>query len=149
MTWDDRDVPSFTRNYGESYIYGIEADIAAMEDFAKGLRSEVEINYNEGLKKVTQDMLTEVPEISLWFPELVSLMQYHQEALEAAQDNAFAFRGDTTQLATAAQSIGEKYGDSDAFSRARVTDVEKALDTVDTKKTTVGRAVPSSTEGAA
>lgn len=143
------DVPAFSRNYGDSFINGIEADIAAMEDFAKGLRSEVEVNYNEGLTKVTNDMLTEVPPISAWFPELVSLMQYHQEAQDAAHQNAYGFRTDTTRLATAAQTIGKQYGDSDAFSRAKVSDVDKALQSVDSGLTKSTTSVPAQTDGAA
>ena len=106
---------------------GIEADIRQMRDFADKLRAEVESNYTPHLSYIANDMLTQVSNPADAFIELVQFMRAHWETQQAAT-NAVWGLGDTTgHLAAAAKEVADRYGDADAFSAARVADVQQAL----------------------
>ncbi len=119
--------PAWLRDYGYTDFGDIAADIAAMEEFAKKLAADVQNNYVPHLSGVTDAMLTQLPPPAATFPELVAFMTAHNEAQGITQENVFNFANGTNTFATAAQTISEEYRGSDAFSRARVGDVEKAL----------------------
>ncbi|HEU4422855.1 MAG TPA: hypothetical protein VFR67_10030 [Pilimelia sp.] len=106
----------------------IEADITAMEDFAAKLRAEVEVNYAPHASKVHEDMMTRLPAPSAGFSELVALLKTHQASQQATSDLVHHYANATGGMAEAASQIGRQYGQADAFSAARVTDVRDALD---------------------
>jgi hypothetical protein len=120
--------PSWLRDYGFTDFGNIAADIAAMEEFAKKLAADVQDNYVPHLTGVTDAMLTQLPPAATTFPELVDFMATHREAQDVTQQNVFNFANGTNHFATAAQTISADYRGSDAFSHARVRDVDKAFD---------------------
>jgi hypothetical protein len=106
----------------------IEADIAAMADFAKKLRAEVELNYEPHRSRVADDLTTTpLPPPPDAFPELAKLMQVHWAAEQDTANMVYYYTDRTGGLADAAQTISEQYRTVDAFSAARVSDVEAAL----------------------
>jgi hypothetical protein len=111
----------------------IAADIDAMEDVAAALSQEVEHGYTPCLSRVTTSMTTQLvgapPDI---FPELDAFMTAHHDAQLTTYSNAFNFRDGTGHFATAAKTVSDKYRGSDAFARASVNDVNKALDSAST-----------------
>jgi hypothetical protein len=120
--------PAWLRDYGFTDFGNIEADIAAMEEFASKLAADVEKNYVPHLTSVTDAMLTELPPPAATFSELVDFFTVHREAQDATQQNVYNFANGTYHFATAAQTISTDYRGSDAFSHARVRDVDKAFD---------------------
>ncbi|HEX2772207.1 MAG TPA: hypothetical protein VHN18_07215 [Micromonosporaceae bacterium] len=116
--------PGWLRDYG-----AIEADIQRMEQFAATLRAEVMKNYAPHLELVAQDMTAPIPQPKAGFAELVGFLTTHQVAQVNTTDAIFYHRDRTGNFATAASKISENYGASDAFAHARVSDVERALDT--------------------
>lgn len=130
--------PAWLRDYGYTDFGDIEADLAAMEDFAKKLASEVEDNYVPHVPSVTEAMLVALPPPATTFPELVSFMRAHQTAQDTTQKNVFNFAGGTHDFASAAHTISKEYRGSDAFSHARVKDVDKAFDVAASPEPTSG-----------
>jgi hypothetical protein len=114
--------PSWLRDYGQ-----IEADVARMEEFAVKLRGEVEGNYAPHLDSVYADMLVELPTPPAQFGELSAFITAHVEISQSTADNTYYYRDATGGFATAAATVSERYRNSDAFSAARVSDVENAL----------------------
>lgn len=115
--------PVWLRNWQQ-----IEADIAAMADFAKKLRAEVELNYEPHRSRVADELATTpLPNPSSAFPELAKLMQVHWAAEQDTANMVYYYTDRTGGLADAAQTISEQYRNADAFSAARVGDVEAAL----------------------
>jgi hypothetical protein len=106
---------------------GIEADIARLREFADRLEAEVEHTYAPHLPYIADDMQTRVPNPCDAFVELVHFLQAHHETQQAATDVVHAVGGHTGRLARAAGSVAERYRQTDAFTAARVTDVEAAL----------------------
>ena len=129
MIPEERRGPAWLRDYGSTNFGDIAADIAAMEEFAKKLAADVEKNYVPHLSGVTDAMLTELPAPAATFPELVDFMTAHNSAQSITQENVFNFANGTNHFATAAQTISQEYRQSDAFSHARVKDVDRAFDT--------------------
>lgn len=121
--------PGWLRDYGHTDFGTIEADIAAMEEFAKKLRTDVETNYVPHLTSVTDKMLTELPPPAATFPELVGFMEEHLRVQDATHINVYNFANGTNTFATAAQEISQEYDGSDAFAQARVKDVDNAFHT--------------------
>ena len=119
--------PALLHDYGRTDFGNIEADIAAMEEFAKRLAEDVQKNYVPHLTGVTDAMLTELPPPAHTFPELVDFMTAHQAAQDTTQTNVYNFANGTNRFATAAQTISAEYDGADAFSRARVRDVDDAF----------------------
>lgn len=110
-------------NYDLSSIDGIEADIAAMEQFAAGLKADLMDNYVPHADKATEAMLTALPPGDPFY-DLHLFMYFHQQAQDATQWNVDSYVGGTYQFATAAEQISAKYQGADAFSRARLSDVQ-------------------------
>jgi hypothetical protein len=123
--------PSWLRDYGYTDFGNIEADLQAMEEFAKKLEADVLDNYVPHLAGVTDAMLTVLPPPAATFPELVAFMHDHQAAQDTTQTNVYNFANGTNRFATAAQSISKEYEGSDAFSKARVGDVQQAFKAAD------------------
>jgi hypothetical protein len=114
--------PAWLADYG-----AIEADIQAMADFASGLGKEVVDGYGPHLSLVTTSMLTTLPAADANFPELQQFLAVHHDVQTATYSNTFNYRDRTGELANAAKTISTEYSGSDAFSRAKVNDVDKAL----------------------
>lgn len=119
--------PSWLRDYGHTDFGAIEADIAAMEEFAKKLRADVETNYVPHMNSVSDKMLTRLPAAATTFPELVGFLAEHLKVQDATHINVYNFANGTNTFATAAQEISKEYAGSDAFAHARVGDVENAF----------------------
>jgi hypothetical protein len=115
--------PSWLRDYGD-----IEADISRMEEFAKKLNDEVTNNYAPHLPYVFDDMLTELPSVYTDFPELHDFRNAYLATAQDTSDNVYFYGQATDGFAVAADEVSKQYKHSDAFSAARVSDVETALD---------------------
>jgi hypothetical protein len=120
--------PAWLRDYGFTDFGNIEADIAAMEQFATRLAADVQHNYVPHLAGVTDAMLTPLPPAATTFAELVDFLTTHQQAQDVTQQNVFNFANGTNHFAAAARSISQQYRGSDAFAHARVSDVDTAFD---------------------
>ncbi|MFG2060646.1 hypothetical protein ACGFIK_04425 [Micromonospora sp. NPDC048871] len=105
----------------------IEADIRQMREFADQLRAEVESNYTPHLRYIASDMLTQVSNPADAFIELVQFMRAHWETQQAATNAVWGVGHTTGHLAEAAHQVALHYGDADAFSAARVADIQRAL----------------------
>jgi hypothetical protein len=119
--------PSWLRDYSYTDFGDIAADIAAMEEFAARLAAEVQNSYAPHLTSVTEAMLTELPPPFKDFTELVEFMEVHREAQDTTQMNVYNFANGTNHFATAAQDISKGYRGADAFSHAKVADVQAAF----------------------
>jgi hypothetical protein len=119
--------PAWLRDYGSTQFGGIEADLAAMEEFARRLAADVQDNYVPHVTGVTDAMLTELPPPAGTFPELVAFLTTHHGAQDTTQTNVYNFANGTHRFATAARDITEQYRGSDAMARARVRDVDRAF----------------------
>lgn len=106
---------------------GIEADIRQMRVFADRLQDEVARNYAPHLSYIADDLRAEIPNPADAFVELVQFLQAHHEAQTAAAQVVWGVVPATGHLAEAAGLIATKYQHSDAFTAARVADVERAL----------------------
>jgi hypothetical protein len=119
--------PTWLSDYGFTNFGDINADIAAMEEFAKKLQTDVESNYVPHLASVSDRMLTELPPPATTFPELVDFMHEQLRVQDATHINVYNFANGTNTFATAAQEISKEYAGSDAFAQARVGDVDNAF----------------------
>lgn len=115
--------PTWLRDYGGS----IEADIQRMEQFAQQLMAEVQQNYVPHMEEVQADMLPDLPQ-PVNFPELYSFMDAHRTVQSDTSTRIWEIGDGTGGLATAAETVSKAYGQADAFSHARVSEVESALD---------------------
>ena len=123
MALPDEDLPpSWLRDYGD-----IEADITRMEEFASKLDNEVWQNYAPHLSYVYDDMLVELPRPYADFTELAGFLAAHTASAQNTADVVYFYRDATGGFATAAKQVSEQYRSADAFSAARVSDVETAL----------------------
>ncbi|RZT82639.1 hypothetical protein EV382_5949 [Micromonospora violae] len=118
---EDRPAP-WLRGYG-----GIEADISQLREFADRLAAEVDSNYAPHLSYIAEDMSAKLPNPCDAFIELVTFLHAHHETQQATADMVYAVRGATGHLAAAADQVATHYADSDAFTAARVVDVQRAL----------------------
>ncbi|MGC4865039.1 hypothetical protein ACLQ3B_06365 [Micromonospora sp. DT53] len=118
---EDRPAP-WLRGYS-----GIEADISQLREFADRLAAEVESNYAPHLSYIAEDMSAKLPNPCDAFIELVTFLHAHHETQQATADMVYAVRGVTGHLAAAADQVATHYADSDAFTAARVVDVQRAL----------------------
>ena len=124
--YDDPVPKSTVADYDFSSIEGIEADIAAMEDFAAGLKADLLKNYAPHADAVAEAMFTAVPSGNPFY-ELHLFMYTHQKVQDETQRNVDLFFDGTHQLAVAAEEVSAKYRGSDAFSRATVDDIRAEL----------------------
>ncbi|MEO3817656.1 hypothetical protein [Plantactinospora sp. B24E8] len=123
MIPDEDRGPAWLRDYGGS----IEADIQRMEQFAKELMAEVQKNYVPHMEQVHSDMNPNLP-TPMGFAELYEFMQAHRIVQQDTSDRIWEIGDGTGRMATAAETVSKNYGNADAFSHARVTEVERALD---------------------
>jgi hypothetical protein len=126
---DDRG-PAWLRDYGFTDFSQIEADIQAMENFARKLAASVHDSYAPHLSTVTTAMSTRIPDPPPEFVELRSFLVTHNEIQNVSHQNVYNFANGTQGFATAASDISRQYGGSDAFAHARVRDVDTALERV-------------------
>jgi hypothetical protein len=122
--------PAWMRDYGYTDFSQIEADVTAMEQFATQLQGDVTKNYNTHVPVVQQLMLTELPSPPAEFQELSSFLVVHNDAQNISQKNVYHYSEGTTQFAKVAKDVSADYRGSDAFSHAKVADVDSAFKTV-------------------
>ena len=122
--------PAWMRDYGYTDFSQIEADVTAMEQFATQLQGDVTKNYNTHVPVVQQLMLTELPSPPAEFQELSSFLVVHNDAQNISQQNVFHFSKGTEQFADVAKDVSSDYRGSDAFSHAKVSDVDAAFTAV-------------------
>lgn len=115
--------PTWLRDYGHTDFGAIEADIAAMQEFAAKLQEDVRGNYAPYLQGVTDAMLTQLPIPNPGFEELTSFLETHRIAQDVTQQNVYYYAPGTANLATVVQGVSEQYRGSDAFAQAKVSDV--------------------------
>lgn len=116
-----------TPNWPGDYAQ-IEADIGQMEQFAAALRAEVIENYAPRFASVADDMGVDLPDPPDSFSELAEFVRTHRTSQLNTSDLVYFYQEATWGLATAASDISARYREVDAFSAARVTEVEAALD---------------------
>jgi hypothetical protein len=138
--------PAWLRDYGTTDFGAIEADIEAMEQFAAKLAANVKDSYAPHMSTVSDSMLTRLPDPDATFVELSSFLVAHNEAQDVTHQNVYNYANGTQGFANAAADISKQYSGSDAFARARVSDVDKALDRVGIPEATTPVA-PVSREG--
>ncbi|GAA4694646.1 hypothetical protein [Phytohabitans rumicis] len=118
---DDRG-PAWLGGYAQ-----IEADISRMEEFAAKLRTEVLDNYVPHLSHVTDDMAVDLPGPAAAFEELTNFLRVHRASQLNTSDLVYFYQEATWGLAVAAAEVSAQYGAVDAFTAARATEVEAAL----------------------
>lgn len=99
-----------------------------MEAFAAALRAEVIENYAPHVAAVTDEMGVDLPEPPESFPELAQFVEIHRASQLNTSDLVYFYQEATWGLAIAASDISARYGETDAFTAARVSEVEGALD---------------------
>ncbi|MBL7254835.1 hypothetical protein [Paractinoplanes lichenicola] len=119
--------PAWLRDYGTTDFGSIEADIQAMEQFAAKLAANVQDSYAPHMASVSESMGTPLPSPNGEFIELTSFLLAHRDAQDVTHQNVYNYANGTQDLANAASDISDKYRGSDAFSRAKVSDVENAF----------------------
>jgi hypothetical protein len=102
-------------------------------------------NYAPHLAYVNDDMSVQLPPVDARFGELYSFLTVHRESLVGTNEIVHHYRDATGGFATAAAEVSAEYGKSDAFSSARVNDVEVALDKTAAAKPTGTTGVPAGT----
>lgn len=117
--------PGWLRGYGD-----IEADIRQLREFADKLEAEVRKNYAPHLAYIADDMAVPLPAPCAAFGELVDFLTAHQDVQQQATNEVYHLANHTGGLANAASTISQQYEGADAFARARVSDVRRALDRV-------------------
>ncbi len=128
MPVDNEPVPRSTVDNSDlSDIEGIEADIAAMEEFAAGLKADLEENYVPHANLVAENMMAELPTGGDFY-ELFLFLGAHRQVQDATFRNVDSYVGGTYQFATSAEEISAKYRGADAFSRAKLSDVQAAFE---------------------
>ncbi|MFC7527932.1 hypothetical protein [Actinoplanes sp. GCM10030250] len=119
--------PAWLRDYGHTDFGDIAADILAMEHFAARLRADVEGNYAPRARAVSDTLLTSLPPAHPHFGELDQFLRAHERAQDVALQNVYNYANGTYGFAAAAREVSDRYRGSDAFARARVTDVHAGL----------------------
>jgi hypothetical protein len=122
--------PAWMRDYGYTDFSQIEADVTAMEQFATKLQGDVSKNYDTHVPVVQQLMLTILPQPPGDFVELSSFLIAHNGAQDIAQKNVFHYSAGTSNFAKVAKDVSADYRGSDAFSHAKVADVDSAFKAV-------------------
>jgi hypothetical protein len=128
MPVDNEPVPKSTvDNYDLSDIEGIEADIAAMEEFAAGLKADLVDNYVPHAERAAVNMLADLPTGGDFY-ELFQFLYAHRQVQDATFRNVNGYVSGTYEFATSAEKISEQYRGADAFSKARLSDVQAAFE---------------------
>jgi hypothetical protein len=123
----------------------IDADIQAMDEFAKKLRTDVEANYAAHLSPIYDDMATAVP--GGGFAELQDLLVTHRDATQTTTNFVHDYANRSAHMADAASQISQRYGDSDAFASATVNGVNQALGASGAAAPNTGDTQPGSQPG--
>lgn len=105
----------------------IEADIQAMDDFAKKLRADVETNYVSHLTPILDTATTRLPAVDGRFTELADLFTTHHEAHATSTHQVRDYANRSAGMADAASKISANYAGSDAFANATLSTVQKEL----------------------
>lgn len=122
--------PAWMRDYGYTDFSQIEADVTAMEQFATKLQGDVTKNYDTHAPVVQQLLLTLLPDPPGDFVELSSFLVVHNDAQNVSQQNVYHYSEGTSNFAQVAKAVSADYRGSDAFSHAKVADVNAAFNAV-------------------
>ncbi|GAB3143682.1 hypothetical protein GCM10027290_20410 [Micromonospora sonneratiae] len=122
MIPDEDRGPKWLQGYGE-----IAANIGRMEEFAANLRDDLIKNYLPHLEYIDADVSVELSPVDVQFRELLSFLTHHRESLVNTTDLVHFYTNETNRFSVAAKKISDNYGEVDAFTAARVKDVEAAL----------------------
>lgn len=134
-----RDSAGWLGNVDYTDFGAIEADLNAMEQFAAKLKQDIEQNYVPYADAVSNTMIKRLPDTD--FYELHLFLYRHDQVQIATQMNVAGYTDGTYKFASAANGISEQYRGSDAFSRAKVADVEAQFkDTGETSEPFTGGA---------
>ncbi|WP_430780818.1 hypothetical protein [Actinoplanes sp. G11-F43] len=120
--------PAWLRDYDYTDFGSIEADIQAMKEFAAKLTANIEGSYAPHAQSVSESMMSPLPEAPHFY-ELHLFLYAHDQVQIATQQNVYGYINNTYRFASAADQISDKYSGSDAFSRAKLTDVQQFLHT--------------------
>jgi len=145
MIPDEDRGPAWLRDYGYTDFSQIEADIQAMEKFAAKLSEDVKTNYAPHLSTVSTTMRKELPSPPAEFYELSSFLTVHNDAQVITHNNVYNYANGTDGFARAAADIGKKYSGSDAFSHAKVSDVNSAFAKVGIPDSNAATGTPETT----
>lgn len=125
---DDSDQsPAWLRDYKYTDFSEIAADIDGMTTAAQQLLTDVQKNYIPHRDQVSTGMMTQLPDVPGEFVELSSFLLVHNGAQNSTLKNVFNYGKGSNRYATAAKEIGAEYQGSDAYSRAKVSDVDSRL----------------------
>ena len=115
--------PAWLRDYAT-----IEADIGRMEEFAAKLDAEVRNNFAPHVDRIYDDMSVELPDAYTDFPELLGFLEAHKGSVQDTADLIYFYREATGGFATAAGTSKRAIPRRGCVRRARVNDVNEALD---------------------
>lgn len=102
----------------------IEVDLRGMRDYANALKAELEQNYLPHRREVNDDMTVQAASPDGRFLELCFLLDRHWES-QVMTTALLTAHGDATQtFSVAAQTISQRYGDTDGLVVARAKDIQ-------------------------
>lgn len=118
------DTPRWLRDYQP-----IEVDLGTLGQFAKALQDEVEQNFRPHAARLVNslDPGQDPFRRSEGFLELTAAWYSYADSRDRAIQLLSAYASATSILASAAQLIVQRYGDSDAFAAAQADDVQAAF----------------------
>ena len=99
----------------------IEADIAALEDFAARLAAEVTRDYAPHAVAVSDSLFTRMPATDRGFTELSLFAHALEQAQDVTRQNVHDYADETYRLAVAARQAGEDYRAADLAAGIRLT----------------------------
>jgi hypothetical protein len=126
-----RDTPAgrgFAMLPADMVIQQINVEIDGLKDVAASLRSELEDSFRLQVPKVYDAVQPGATlGASIAGDAWIRLQNSLHEGLQGTSDALFNLDRGTQAVTTAAEQIAKDYGDADAFSKARVEDVNKII----------------------
>jgi hypothetical protein len=107
----------------------IQVDLATLEQFAKALQDEVDLNFKPHVQRIATALTdTGMPfQRKDDFRELTTTRDTYLDSRTRMIYQLVGFAEATAELAAAARLIAQHYGDSDTFAAAQVADVQQAI----------------------
>ena len=99
----------------------IEADIAALEEFATRLADQVTRDYAPRAVTASESLLTRLPAADRGFTELGLFVNAHELAQDVTLQNVYNYANGTYRLADAVRDAGAAYRAADAAAQSRLT----------------------------
>jgi hypothetical protein len=114
--------------FADTLMAQINVEIDGLKSVAEAMRRELEAGYRSQVSPVHAAMQ---PGASIGGPiagdSWVALQNAYSDSIQATLDTLFNLDLGTQAVADAAQVIARDYGDADAFSRARLGDVQQVI----------------------